>query len=177
MSTAVTTLAASLLACAFGWAGVAKLAQLGDWREALEGYEIPRGLTPVALLGVPLTEMVVVALLLAGPVKAGAALAVALVALFSMAIVRARARRGDRLPCGCFGRTQARDYRLMLIRNALLAALAAVVLVSRAATGVVQELGDLSITDIVPVTLVGLGFITTLWTARQVTNALRGRQS
>jgi hypothetical protein len=41
--------------------------------------------------------------------------------------VRARARVGDRLPCGCFGRTARRDVRLVLFRNAALAALGALV--------------------------------------------------
>lgn len=173
----VSTLAAAALACAFGWAAAGKLARFGDWRESLNGYGAPHGVVPVALVGVPLAESAVVVLLLVGPVKSGAALAVALIALFSMAIVRARALRGDKLPCGCFGGTEARDYRLMLIRNGLFAVLAAAVLVSRADTGVVAELGSLSMSDVVPVTLVGLALITSLWMVRQVTNALRGRQS
>jgi hypothetical protein len=46
---------------------------------------------------------------------------------FSFAIVRARARLGDRLPCACFGRERSRDYRLLLLRNAGLAMVAGMV--------------------------------------------------
>ena len=42
---------------------------------------------------------------------------------FSAAIVRARVRDGrDAVACGCFGGSRARDYRLLLARNAALAA-------------------------------------------------------
>ncbi len=177
MPTTASTLAAAVLACAFAWAAAAKLVQFKAWGAALDGYRIPRSLHPVALVGLPVAEIVVTVLLLAGPLKSGAALAVALVAVFSMAIIRARSLQGDKLPCGCFGRTEARDYRLMLIRNGVLAALAAAVLLSGTQEGVVQELSGLSIEDVLPVTLVGLGLILSLWMVRQVANAFRGRQS
>ncbi len=90
MPTTASTLAAAVLACAFAWAAAAKLVQFKAWGAALDGYRIPRSLHPVALVGLPVAEIVVTVLLLAGPLKSGAALAVALVAVFSMAIIRAR---------------------------------------------------------------------------------------
>ena len=60
-------------------------------------------------------------LLLLGATRAGAALVLALVAGFSLAILRAHAALGSRLPCGCFGSTRDRDYRVLLARNAVLA--------------------------------------------------------
>jgi Methylamine utilisation protein MauE len=177
--TAASTLAAIVLACAFGWAAAAKSLRFGDWRLALSAYRIPSAAQPVVLLGVPLLESVVVVLLLAGPLKSGAALAAALVAAFSMAIVRARAlqgERGDRLPCGCFGGAGARDYRAMLIRNGVLAGLAGMVLLSTVERGVLEELQGVSVRDMVPITLIGVAAMLSLWMVRQVANALRGRQ-
>jgi hypothetical protein len=177
MAAPASTLAAVVLICCFGWAGVAKLVRFGNWRAALDGYGIPTTIAPTVLAGVPLAEIAVVVLLLIGPVKSGAALALALVAAFSWAILRAHGLRGDRLPCGCFGSTQERDYRVMLTRNAVLGAVAAVILLSPAETAVVEDLAGLSTGDILPVTLSGLAVLTLLWMVRQVTNALRGRQS
>jgi hypothetical protein len=51
---------------------------------------------------------------------------------FSLAILRARLMQpGNRLGCGCFGNTSVLDYRIMLLRNAAIAALLAFVLASR----------------------------------------------
>jgi hypothetical protein len=61
-------------------------------------------------------------LVLVGFTQAAGVVAIALLIAFSGAILAARARRGDRLPCGCFGGARVRDFRAMLARNALLAA-------------------------------------------------------
>ncbi len=148
-----------LLAAALGWAALAKASRPGAWRAALPVYRIPAALTgPVALL-VPLAEAGAAALLVLGgdATKAGAALSVALLAAFSLAVLRAQRLQGDRLPCGCFGGRDSRDYRLMLVRNAGLGLVAAVVLL-------VPDVDlDLSRPDVVPAVLAALGVTLIVW--------------
>jgi hypothetical protein len=84
-------------------------------------------------VGVPVAELAVVATVVVGAPALTSALALGLVASFSAAVVRARVRGGgDAVPCGCFGGSRARDYRLLLARNAALAGLAAIGLGARA---------------------------------------------
>ena len=53
---------------------------------------------------VPLAESGVVALLIFGHALAGAALTLALLALFSLAFLTAQQKADGPIPCGCFGR-------------------------------------------------------------------------
>ena len=114
------------LACVFGVAAVAKLTRSAEWRVALEGYALGP-VKPVAAVGVPVAEFCVVALAISGLARPAAWLAIALVAAFSVAIVRAARRRPGRLPCGCFGSRATRSPSALLARNALLLVLAALV--------------------------------------------------
>jgi hypothetical protein len=76
-------------------------------------------------LTVPWAEVGVMLLLVAGRTAAGGALALTLLAAFSVAIVRLqRILDSKSVPCGCLGGDNARDYRLLLARNAALAAAA-----------------------------------------------------
>jgi hypothetical protein len=120
-----------VLATTFAWAAIAKVARPGLWRSALAGYRLPRGVRTVALVVVPVAEGIAAVLLVLGgdAMRAGAALGVALLAAFSLAVLRARRLLGRRLPCGCFGGSGDRDYRLMLVRNSALGVVAAAVLV------------------------------------------------
>ena len=122
----------SLLALAFAWAAVAKATRFSAWRAALVGYRLPSALVAPVVFVVPALEVAVAFLLARGgnATEIGAALVVALLSAFSLAVLRARRLRGDRLPCGCFGGGGSRDYRLMLVRNALLGAVAAAILLS-----------------------------------------------
>lgn len=159
----------SLLAVAFVWAALAKASRPPAWRSALLGYRLPDQLVTPALVGVPVVEVVAAFLLAAGgaATKAGAALAVALLAAFSLAVLRARRLEGDRLPCGCFGGTGSRDYRLMLVRNAFLGAVAAaVLLVPRLAR---YELEVPSSGEVVPALLVAGAAAAITWLALSVT--------
>lgn len=161
---------ALLLAATFAWAALAKALAVARWRRALDGYGLPAPLRRAALAGVPLAEAAAALLLAFSAARAGAALALVLLSAFSYALVRARARRGDRLPCGCFGRIAVRDARLMLARNALLAALCAVVLVSgpRGGARAAAPLGVL-----VPVVLVGAGLTAVSWLVAEAGSLLR----
>jgi methylamine utilization protein MauE len=119
-------LAAWALAGVFGWAALTKIMRPDEWRGSLSAY----GLGPLerpAAIAVPLAEAGVVALIVGGAPRAAGLVALGLLAVFSAAVVRASARVGPRVPCGCFGRSARREVRLILFRNAGLAAVAVLV--------------------------------------------------
>lgn len=122
-------LVAFLLALVFLWAAVAKAARPRRWSETVRRFALPGPLRGPASVAVPLVEAAVAGLFFLGATRTGAALVLALSALFSVAILRAHASQGSRLPCGCFGSTRERDYRVLLARNAALTAAAASLLV------------------------------------------------
>lgn len=152
-----------LLGVAFFWAAIAKASRPSAWRAALLGYALPRPLVVPVLVLVPALELVTGFLLSAGgdASKAGAALAVALLAAFSLAVLRARQVRGDRLPCGCFGGSGSRDYRLMLVRNVFLGAVAAAILLVPRVARYELEAPDSS--QALPALLVGVGVALVGW--------------
>ena len=154
---------ALLLAAAFAWAAVAKSLRPAAWRAALAGYRLPLRTRQLALAGVPVAEGAVAVLLLSGgdASKAGAALSVALLAAFSIAVLRARRLQGDRLPCGCFGGAGRRDYRSMLVRNGFLGGLAAAVLVAPDAW--TFELEAPGAAQLLPAALAALGLGLVVW--------------
>jgi hypothetical protein len=163
---------AAAVALVFGWAAASKFVAPRRWRESLGAYRLGPLERP-ALVGVPLAEGAVVVLILAGASAYGAILALALLLGFSAAIVRARAVHGSLVPCGCFGRTRARDYRVLLGRNVGPAILAAGVLVTRASFPLLQwarlPTGD----EVVPVLLAAAGVGFAVWLARIASAALR----
>lgn len=152
-----------LLAVAFFWAAIAKASRPSAWRAALGGYALPAGLVVPALVIVPVLEIVTGFLLSGGGTasKAGAALSVALLGGFSLAVLRARRIRGDRLPCGCFGGSGSRDYRLMLVRNAVLGSVAAAILLVPAVAR--YELETPTASQTLPALLVALGVVLIAW--------------
>lgn len=158
-----------LLAVAFFWAAIAKASRPSVWRSALVGYRLPAGTTTPALVLVPVAEIVAAVLLSAGgnATKAGAALSVALLGSFSLAVLRARRLQGDRLPCGCFGGSGSRDYRLMLVRNALLGSVAGAILLVPAVAR--YELEAPSAEQLLPALLVALGVVLIAWLVATVT--------
>lgn len=153
------SLPALLLAVAFAWAALAKAARPRAWKAALDGYALSRPVRGTAFFVVPAAEAGAVALLLLGghATRAGAALSVALLSAFSLAVLRARRLGGDRLPCGCFGGNGSRDYRLMLVRNSVLAVVAAAALSTRHELDVPR--GD----EVLPAVLAGLGLALVGW--------------
>ncbi|MDQ3951885.1 MAG: hypothetical protein M3279_02800 [Actinomycetota bacterium] len=153
----------SLLGLAFVWAAVAKITRFGAWRSALSGYRLPQMVMGPALFLVPAIELATAFLLARGGdvTRAGAALTVGLLAAFSLAVLRARRLQGDRLPCGCFGGSGSRDYRLMLVRNALLGAVAAAILL---VPGVARyEVDAPEAAQLVPAALAALGVALIAW--------------
>ena len=129
----------------------------------------------VAVL-VPVLELGVAALVVAGETKIAMAAVIALLNGFSLAVLQARARTGDRLPCGCFGRTEERDYRLMLTRNSLLGILAGAVLIGGDADGFVADGGAPTAGDLIPALLVAVGVLLVLWMSRYATSLMRRRE-
>jgi hypothetical protein len=93
----------------------------------------------------------------------------ALLVAFSFAVVRARRSPGDRLPCGCFGRTADRDSRLILARNAALAGLSLVALDSPSPL----EAAPPSPADWVPAALAASGIVLAALVLRRAAGALR----
>lgn len=166
-------IAAGLLGATFAWAALAKLASFAAWRHALAAYRLPSN--PVVASAVAAVELGVVALLLFTDARLGAALSVALLAGFSLAILRARAVQGDRLPCGCFGRAKVRDYRRMLLRNSLLGVLAALVLLASPEDESLLPFRPPSSTELIPVALALVGVALLLWVVLRTSAALKGK--
>ncbi|MDQ5816057.1 MAG: hypothetical protein M3516_07185 [Actinomycetota bacterium] len=172
----VVRIAGSLLAAAFAWAAIAKLANRRAWTRALEGYGLARSTQAVALWGVPLAEAAIIVVLLAFSARAAAALTVALLASFSLALLRAKEIRGDRLPCGCFGKATDRDYRLMLLRNAGLGVMAAIVLLSGPEEGLLVEAATPGASELAPAALALAGVLLAWWTVSQTMSVWRKKE-
>ena len=172
MMLAASRIAAILLATTFVAAGAAKLFRYPRWRSALDEYRLPGRLTGWIAAGVPAAELVVAAILVMLSQTVGAAAALVLLALFSAAIARVAVVRGRRVPCGCFGGDRARDYRMLLGRNALLCVAAAIMLLRGNKSSLVASISS---ADVVPIVLVtaGVGLIVVL--ASQMSGSLRGR--
>jgi hypothetical protein len=115
----------------FAWAGALKVARPMRWRNSLSTYGLPRLIRGAAFLGIPWAELGIAVALVLGRTVLGGAAAMALVVLFSASILRARRlQQSDMLDCGCFGGRTARDYRILLLRNAALGGAALVLLAS-----------------------------------------------
>lgn len=171
MADTLTYVSSAVLAVTFAWSAMYKFVRPSTWRAALDIYALGAVLSTAAWILVPLAEFAVVALLAVGVVAPGGALAAALLAAFCAGLLRARAREGDRLPCGCFGGRQRRDYRLLLLRNVML--LAPAVWLMTAARG--GDPTSLSAADALPATLVVIGLIVIGWMATQAFGAMRQR--
>jgi hypothetical protein len=174
----VLRVAAFGLAATFAWAALAKVLRRARWRTALSAYELPGALRAIAAPTVPAAEGAIATALFVGATRVGAAASVALLATFSGALLYARERRGDRLPCGCFGRATDRDYRVLLARNALLGVLAAVLLVSGRNVTLSAGWSLPSGGEVVPALLVAAGIAVVAWMVWQVSSSLgeRGRR-
>ena len=160
-----------MLALAFAWAGGAKVLGFERWRTALAGYGLPSAFErPVAVL-TPIAELVVAFVTIAVSARIGGLASLAMLGLFSLAILRARSVTGDRLPCGCFGGSSERHYSTMMLRNAALGILAAAV-----------SFGDTdpsasfpAANDLFPAALALAGLALAGWVAVQTSRSLQRR--
>ncbi|MDP9242419.1 MAG: hypothetical protein M3O84_04510 [Actinomycetota bacterium] len=165
--------AAAALAVAFAWAASAKLVRPSSWRRSLAGYGLPTLAERGAVFAVPLLEGAVAALAVAGLERAAGVTAAVLLLGFSFAILRARSRSGNRLPCGCFGGARMRDYRAMLARNAVLELVAVLVALTGAdalRSRLVSMPGD---SDLLPAALAISCTIMAAWTLGRGLTLLR----
>ena len=126
------TLAARLILFAvFAVAGVAKLLDREGSREAARGFGVPESLAGASGSGLPVAELTAAVLLLfPSTAQAGAILALVLLGAFIVAIAAAMAR-GEAPDCHCFGALHSEPAGAKtLVRNVILAAIAAFVLVT-----------------------------------------------
>jgi peroxiredoxin/uncharacterized membrane protein YphA (DoxX/SURF4 family) len=117
-----------LLAAVFAIAGVGKLLDLSGSRRAVAGFGVPARAASVTGLLLPLAELgTAVALVFPSSARWGAVAALALLVGFGAGIANALAR-GRAPDCHCFGQLHSAPAgRGTLVRNGVLAAIAAVV--------------------------------------------------
>lgn len=175
MPDTIARIASIALAVAFGWAGLTKLVSFKRWSEVLNRYGLPKPVRPVVSMVTPLVEFAISAMLILGVTRAGAITALIALALFSLAILRARSINGDRLPCGCFGGANKRDYKTMLLRNAALGVLASMALLTDGDLGTAWPSAPVT-EQMLPAALTVVGTIFILWIAWQASVSLRGRE-
>jgi Methylamine utilisation protein MauE len=147
------TIAAAALAAVFAWAVVSKAAGWRRWHRALDAYSLSPALERTAARAVPVAEAFVPALVVAGLPRIAALWSAVLLAVFSLALIRARRRVGGRVPCGCLGGRDAVDVNAALGRNLALV-LTAVVVCARASDAPVISSPSVPVAaDILPLTL------------------------
>jgi uncharacterized membrane protein YphA (DoxX/SURF4 family)/thiol-disulfide isomerase/thioredoxin len=119
-----------VLAVVFVTAGVGKLRDLEGSRQAMRDFGVPDRAVGIAGTALPLAELVIGLALIFPPTARWAALAALLLLVaFIVGIVRALAR-GEQPDCHCFGQIHSAPAgRTTLVRNSVLAAGAAVVVV------------------------------------------------
>ncbi len=159
-----------LLAAVFVAAAVTKLLDRGGTRHAVAEFGAPQALAGALAILLPLAELAVAALLIpTGTAVAGAAGAVALLALFSAAIAISLAR-GRAPDCHCFGALHSAPAGpRTLARNTALAAVAAITLIGSLAepqTGILEWADGLSGAEALAV---GLGVALAVLVAAGVT--------
>jgi hypothetical protein len=142
-----------------------KLRDPAAFRLALRGFRVvPRHLERPAASAVLAAEAAVVLLLTArASAPIGLALAVLLLAAFTAGTARVVAR-GDRVPCGCFGRSSAPIGRAHVARNALLAVAGA----AGAVAGLAPGAGELDGPALLVLSLFALAVVAVLLLADQV---------
>jgi uncharacterized membrane protein YphA (DoxX/SURF4 family)/thiol-disulfide isomerase/thioredoxin len=158
-----------LLATVFATAGVGKLLDRSGSRTALQAFGVPRGAIGALVYLLPAAELATaVALIFHATARWGAVAALLLLLTFIYGIARALAQ-GVAPDCHCFGQIQSSPAgRGTLVRNGVLAALAAVVIVHGPGTSLnawvdarsAAELAAVAL-GIVAVVLAGIG--TRLW--------------
>lgn len=119
----VLTFCRVVLALVFALSVGGKIIDIRAFQEAITDFRLlPPGWSRAAAWGFVLAESaVVVSMVVGGPtLVAGFLLALALLSVFSLALVVAL-RRDTRVSCNCFGRTERRISPYDVLRNALLA--------------------------------------------------------
>jgi hypothetical protein len=172
----VAPLAAAALGAAFSWSVGAKIARPASWRRVLGAHGLPRWVQRASSIGVPVAEVATVGLVVMGMHRTAGFVALVILAAFSAAILRARRRFGDLVTCGCFGTSAARDYRILLLRNALLAGGAAIAAFSGVDAPRVSVPGLPSAGDALPAALAVTGIAVAAWMLASSLRSFRVRR-
>lgn len=173
----VGAVAAGVLGAVFAWSAGGKLLRPADWRRARSALGIRSPLNRVAAIGAPVAEAGVLGLVVAGLHRTAGITALALLLVFSLAVLRARRRGGDLVPCGCFGTVKARDYRVLLLRNAVLAVAAVVSAVWGADTPRLRSPGFPTGPDVLPLAFALIGLSVAAWTVARSVRSLSRREA
>jgi hypothetical protein len=171
----IGALAAAVLTVAFGASAISKFAGWRRWRRALVSYGLPDPIERASTVGVPVAELLVASMPLLGLGSSAGLLGLVLLAAFSVAIAAARARGDRRIDCGCFGGAERRDYRVLLLRNGVLAVVAATAWRSGEDAWALGGLGMPGTSQLLPATIAVGGLALTIWVAAQAVHALGGR--
>jgi uncharacterized membrane protein YphA (DoxX/SURF4 family) len=166
-----------LLAVVFATAATTKLRDGAGFRTSLVAFGVPAALGSVLGIAVPLAEFLTAVLLLPGELApAGAAAAVSLLTVFTLAVLVNLA--GGRAPeCRCFGRAEAAPIGpATLVRNAALLAGALAVLGLGPGAGVSAVSGwGASSPGVVLVDLLTLAAVPTLGALGRLAGSLHAR--
>jgi hypothetical protein len=162
-------LAAGLLAAVFAWSAAWKLVRPSAWRRVVASHRLG-AVGDAAAIGAPAVEVAVPVLYLVGRPDLAAAGAASILLAGTAAVILARIRSGPRLACGCFG-DDARDFRVPLARNAVLAAVAVLAWTAPATAAGAPTLPGRS--DALPIAFVVVGGFVAVWTIGSVRRALR----
>jgi thiol-disulfide isomerase/thioredoxin/uncharacterized membrane protein YphA (DoxX/SURF4 family) len=149
-----------LLAGVFVVAGVAKLFDLPGSRHAIAEFGVPRGVASVAGTALPFVELATAVALLIQPTARWGALAAFLLLLTFTAGIANAVRRGRAPDCHCFGQVHSAPAgRWTLVRNAVLAALAALVVVEGPAPAIDDWVGARSAPELILMGIVVLAVV------------------
>jgi thiol-disulfide isomerase/thioredoxin/uncharacterized membrane protein YphA (DoxX/SURF4 family) len=166
-----------ILAVVFLVAAVGKLLDLGGSRRAAEEFGVPARVASVAGPALPVAELVTAVMLLIRPTAViGAGFALVLLLLFTLGVLYAMSQ-GRAPDCHCFGQIHSEPAgRSTLVRNALLAALAVVILVGGTGPSVSGALAGLNGTQaaLVAVSVIAALLavaVAQLWRGRRRLNA------
>jgi peroxiredoxin len=120
-----------ILAAVFAVSGISKLFDLSGSQAAMRSFGVPERFTRAGGIALPIAELVIAGLLVpAATARWGALLALILLAVF-IAGISYSLFRGHKFDCHCFGQlTTSEIGPPTLIRNAVLAVLAAFVVIS-----------------------------------------------
>ena len=171
----VGAVAAGVLGAVFAWSAGGKLLRPTDWRRAGSALGLRVPLDRVAAIGAPVAEAGVLGLVVAGLHRTAGIAGLALLLVFSLAVMRARRRAGDLVPCGCFGTVKARDYRMLLLRNAVLAVVAAVAAIWGSDVPRLRSPGIPTGADALPMAFAVVGLSVATWTVVRSVRSLGRR--
>jgi hypothetical protein len=173
----IAPLAAAVLGVAFGWSAGAKIARPVSWRGVLGAYGLPRWVQRTSVIGVPVAEVAIVGLVVMGMHRTAGIAALVILATFSAAILQARRRFGDVVACGCFGTSVARDYRILLLRNALLAGAASIAALGGVDVSRISVPGLPTADDALPAALAVIGIAVAAWMLASSLRSVRVRRT